>query len=649
MPSIASSANWVYQGTNQSTLPIPVPSGVVNGSKIVAHTCYVWHTTNVGFSVPTINPPAGFTLFGVKTFIDDEDTYYVRHTWWWKDATGSDTGTYSFVGGVIIQNGVTYSAIAVGGYAFRVLGSAPAGISPFIDIGHYSNTSVGKTSFQISSFTPSQNDVLLLFGGESIGGSSTLTSLPDDWTRGEQASGHSGGTPIGKIAYAYKNMPMADDTGSMTFDMKSGGNQWGGIVTIAPPQAIVEVPLITASGSAGNPTISTSGNANVVASVMTGTGDLTNPVTFFFAEVLPGSGLFRAPKVATGATAAVATGTGVMGGPTPLGVMNATVPVTRTVWTGLLIPPERVEARIEAPAALASGSGLLRTTGISVLGMKNPTVPVDLLSDELGEFFDPDVTAGATVFAEVATASGELPTPEIPHDGHVTLVLMSGSNALTHPTIIGGVSVRVFAPNLTGTNAAATHPTVMGQMNPTIPVTRPLGSGHLNIPALLAGHGVNVSATVAAANSTTKTPVVHAVRNPLVSATRATGSGLLHFGVALHGTAVVSSTRALAYVALRAPTVIGQQISLITVVGAMTGTAPTRAPVARGDAVVRAPRMLSAGTMGTPVVASSDNHYGPKVMIAGVETPANWTIMVGGVEVPVDLTIMHNGAETQLE
>lgn len=144
---------------------IPVPSGVANGSKIVARTFVHWNGT-AAHTTSEITPPTGFSVGGSRGQAAFGGFYWLD-VWWWKDATGSDAGNYSFT--------VANSGVATG-HALRVTGSTAVGVSPFVDTVRGAGSDA-SSSASIASFTPGGNDSLLLVGVLSGG---TISS--SGWT-----------------------------------------------------------------------------------------------------------------------------------------------------------------------------------------------------------------------------------------------------------------------------------------------------------------------------------------------------------------------------------------------------------------------------------------------------------------------------------
>jgi hypothetical protein len=158
------------QGTTSAA--IAVPSGVVNGSKVVAYLSVYWAGLT-SHTLAEITAPSGWTAATGGVARTAFGGYYWLTGWFWKDATGSDAGTYTFTAS---------GAAGISGYALRITDSTAFSVSPFVDTIQTASSDVGGVnSVTLSSFTPGGANSLLLAGTIS-GGTVTAT----DWTAQDQ-------------------------------------------------------------------------------------------------------------------------------------------------------------------------------------------------------------------------------------------------------------------------------------------------------------------------------------------------------------------------------------------------------------------------------------------------------------------------------
>jgi hypothetical protein len=136
-----------------------VPAGVVAGSKVLL--VVVTYDSVSGTQHPSdVTVPSGF--------VNDGWAYSsgLGIGVWWKDATGSDTGTYSVTA-------ATAGALDAQAFLLSFPVATPSG-SPFGPHGALATAQISTSSISTGSLTPTANDALLLAFGWSTGGGSTL-------------------------------------------------------------------------------------------------------------------------------------------------------------------------------------------------------------------------------------------------------------------------------------------------------------------------------------------------------------------------------------------------------------------------------------------------------------------------------------------
>jgi len=275
-PSVAS-IGAIATGTGTTT-SIPVPSGVVAGSKVVVFLA-AYSSSTMGAN--TVTPPSGFTLGGFYNWHATNEGVYQADYWFWKDATASDTGSYAFS----VPDYAT-------GYAIRLTGSMPVGTSPFVDtIAGAGNDTASST---IASFTPGGDDSLLLLG--AFGAPSSTFATPSGWTQIAQSVGADGSTHAGVFSLTQTTAeavnPTLTATGSsfssaLVAILRAGTSASVGatVATVSAevlastieagssPDATVSATVATATALASNVEVSApSGWANAIARAQAGTG-----------------------------------------------------------------------------------------------------------------------------------------------------------------------------------------------------------------------------------------------------------------------------------------------------------------------------------------------------------------------------------------
>lgn len=306
-PSVASTSTGLT-GATRTTSSIPVPSGVVAGSLIFA-ALYIESTT-------AITPPAGGwteITFGTSPFTTGTVT---GQRWFWKYATGADSGTYDF----------THASAWTSGGAVRILDGPTTGTPYEAQVGAQ-RSSNGTTTPAVSTTTTGP-DRLLLFGATN--------SQTADFTPPIGATENFDGT---ELEIANKAQATAGATGSITATSTVTAFQTAALIPVLPASSNASGTLtVTGSGTTTfGATPNTSGSI-----ARTGSGALTLTPT-----LIGGQG---------GTLAVTGSGTTTFGGtPRPAGVLARTGSGSLTLG----------QAAAAASGMLArTGSGDLTLTGL---------------------------------------------------------------------------------------------------------------------------------------------------------------------------------------------------------------------------------------------------------------------------------------------
>lgn len=251
-PVIAASGALVsYSGA--ASLAVPVPAGVVSGSVLVAHVCFAWNQTTTNPTNAAITPPTGWTFAYGAAFTDVSDGYVMYNGWYYKTASASDTGTYSFAGGTV----GTKAALGLAGRAYLITGSAAV---PLGDTLHASAAASATSTVTLPTFTPAQDNSLLI-GFDCSFSNVSAAAQPTGWTLIGTGSGSGAGGELD----AYLSQTTTTATGSTVWKVTAGDNNWVTVATVMPPStdATVTPPAGTMTMDGQAPTVSTTGDATV--------------------------------------------------------------------------------------------------------------------------------------------------------------------------------------------------------------------------------------------------------------------------------------------------------------------------------------------------------------------------------------------------
>ena len=218
-------AGTTLAGASDTTAPIAVPAGVTSG-QIILVDLYLEASR-------TVTPPSGFTEIG--TVAATSTTWHHR---FWKRATGSDAGTYSFS-----WTGATYRR----GAAVRYPGCVATG-TPY-DTGAGAPVSAARSSAGTVtpgvSLTTQGVDRLLVWSGTSFSfGSWTQPTAGGTWTERYDSN---------EITGAEKSQAVAGATGTVTGTSSASDSQTAWLLALIPGDVAVVVddsqPAAIAAGS----------------------------------------------------------------------------------------------------------------------------------------------------------------------------------------------------------------------------------------------------------------------------------------------------------------------------------------------------------------------------------------------------------------
>lgn len=246
VPVIASTPSTA-SGTPSAA--VAVPSGVASGSLLVAYAYSLHQAASSASNIVT--PPAGWTQASrvEQQIATSPQVAQGVHTWFYKRATGADTGTYTFT-----ESGGT--AWGMGVVVARVTGAVDTG-SPFEA---FSTSPVGTSSAVVPALTPSGDDRLALAG---VWLNSTTTGpSPSGWALGAGLQWADGNR---QAVHTIEADAVA--LGPVTFTGSS---------SLSVAQIATLVPAVVAVVRTGTGTLTLSGAASVSGGTLarTGTGTL---------------------------------------------------------------------------------------------------------------------------------------------------------------------------------------------------------------------------------------------------------------------------------------------------------------------------------------------------------------------------------------
>lgn len=209
--------------TTGSTVSIPVPTGVTSGSLIVASVFGDWGAGFNGSLLAGIGgaftaPDGTWTFAGIELGLSlGGFGQYVGY--WYKYATGADSGTYAFTAKTVSGSTSTYTS----GWAALITGGTASG-SPFSDTAQ--SASVYGLSVTVNSFTPGGDSSLLL--ASYLNESGGTRTWPSGWS-----GDLTGTTPILYVGHTAQTTATA--TGSLVYSSDISDGSAVLIVTLRPP------------------------------------------------------------------------------------------------------------------------------------------------------------------------------------------------------------------------------------------------------------------------------------------------------------------------------------------------------------------------------------------------------------------------------
>jgi len=193
--------------TTSLTYSVPVPTGVVAGSLIVAYIYGAWFSSTTP-TTAAFTPPAGqgWVIKDIVSHLLNGPNQHAMIVAY-KYATGADSGSYSWTTNALGAVDPSFSS----GVALRVTGGATSG-DPFADAIQKGSSADGSSSVVVASFTPGGDSTLLVGFAEDANGATV--SLPGGWTSlaTSTGGGASGGSVLGDLTQS-----TAAATGTLTF------------------------------------------------------------------------------------------------------------------------------------------------------------------------------------------------------------------------------------------------------------------------------------------------------------------------------------------------------------------------------------------------------------------------------------------------
>ncbi len=234
-PTIASTSALVQN--SGTTIAVPVPTGVVTGSLVLVFTAGSW--TNPPNEATAIIPAPGFVLAGSNVWLDQTYGLWSSSAWYYKYASASDPGNYTFTigsdsGGAAGLGGEAYSLLIEGGPSYG---------NPFIDSFQSAYVGTRATTVTIPAFTPSVDNTLLLAGisADDDNSHTGTISVPSGWTIARETDNTAVQAIVG---IASTSQTKAVSTGSLVFTA-SATNMFSvliGTIRPADPVPVVSVP-----------------------------------------------------------------------------------------------------------------------------------------------------------------------------------------------------------------------------------------------------------------------------------------------------------------------------------------------------------------------------------------------------------------------
>lgn len=243
-------AGTVLAGATSGTAAVPVPSGVTSGQIVFV---FLYLEAN-----RTVTAPSGFTLLGGANAAASNHWSYV----FWKRATASDSGTYSF----------TFTSTFREAVAIRVTGALDTG-DPVDVFSKAARSTSGTVTPAVSVTTTGVDRLLLWFGSDFSTGSWTP---PSGFTERVDASS--------EISAASKVQTAAGASGSITGTSTGNNQQTAWLVAVLPASTDQSVTLagVASAEVIGSPTLvagAVGADAGGVASAeAVGTPQLTTSV-----------------------------------------------------------------------------------------------------------------------------------------------------------------------------------------------------------------------------------------------------------------------------------------------------------------------------------------------------------------------------------
>lgn len=223
-PSIASLGSTAI--TTTSSVAVPVPSGVTASSLVLVWFWSYWLETSTVPSAAAFSPSSGFVLSDIQSIMDPVYNFYTASAWYYKYATGADSGTYTF-GVSSVAGTAPYKSF---GTAMLITGGPGSGNS-FSDTLKFTGSGTAVSSISIPAFTPAGDNSLFI--GGYVQPQATGISFPAGWTTDASIIFN---TSQGIQAIGHNTQGAASNTGTLTFGSTgTASSQFAHMCIVRPP------------------------------------------------------------------------------------------------------------------------------------------------------------------------------------------------------------------------------------------------------------------------------------------------------------------------------------------------------------------------------------------------------------------------------
>lgn len=388
-PLVASVGTFLALGSATSAA-VPVPSGVVAGD-IIYVQLYLEASR-------TITPPAGFTAVTGNPSATAQQWEYL----FWKRATASDSGTYTFT---------LSSAATRSGRAFRVSGAIATG-TPH-DTPSRAARSTSATATPAVTVTTAGPDRLLLWFATNYNAGT--------WT---PPAGYTEHADNGEITAASAAQATAGSTGSVVGTGSNSGQQTAALIAVIPDAASDQQVTMVA----GIPSGESFGAGSITAGAVSATaGSIPTAEAFG-----PGSVSLNVAQTAGIPSAeSVPPSTLIISG----AIGSESIPTAEAFGAGAVVP----DAVAVTAASIPSAESVPATSALR-LTVTSPSIPTA-----------EQVPGGAVVVGAATVTGGSIPSTEVFGLGVVTagpVAVVSASIATGEAFGAHRVTITIYSPSI---------------------------------------------------------------------------------------------------------------------------------------------------------------------------------------------------------